>query len=304
MPVTPTYPGVYIQEIPSGVHTIAGVATSIAAFIDFFTQGPMNEATQILSFADFERAFGGLNALSEASYGIQQFFLNGGSEAWVVRAASSDGANVPTAAAVAISDAISGAAALTVTAISAGAWGNRLRASIDTNVPTAGQFNLKISQYQTQGSVSVLVNQEVFRNLSMTATDPNFVETIVNDPNSGSAFARVKANTAARPLGNGLLSGAIGTPATITVPASPTISATIGGASFAAIPFPLAAGTYTLAELAPALANAIRAGLPTNTAFSGAVWIWSALTGSGFLQVREIRLTLSALAGTWRLSWI
>ena len=34
MPVTPTYPGVYIQEIPSGVHTIAGVATSIAAFID------------------------------------------------------------------------------------------------------------------------------------------------------------------------------------------------------------------------------------------------------------------------------
>jgi uncharacterized protein len=271
MPVTPTYPGVYIQEIPSGVHTIAGVATSIAAFIDFFTQGPMNEATQILSFADFERAFGGLNALSEASYGIQQFFLNGGSEAWVVRAASSDGANVPTAAAVAISDAISGAAALTVTAISAGAWGNRLRASIDTNVPTAGQFNLKISQYQTQGSVSVLVNQEVFRNLSMTATDPNFVETIVNDPNSGSAFARVKANTAARPLGNGLLSGAIGTPATITVPASPTISATIGGASFAAIPFPLAAGTYTLAELAPALANAIRAGLPTNTAFSGAV---------------------------------
>jgi phage tail sheath protein FI len=243
MPVTPTYPGVYIQEIPSGVHTIAGVATSIAAFIDFFTQGPMNEATQILSFADFERAFGGLNALSEASYGIQQFFVNGGSEAWVVRAASSDGANVPTAAAVAISDAISGAAALTVTAISAGAWGNRLRASVDTNVPTAGQFNLKISQYQTQGSVSVLVNQEVFRNLSMTATDPNFVETIVNDPNSGSAFARVKANTAARPLGNGLLSGAIGTPATSPVPARPTLSATLGGASFAASPFPRAAGT-------------------------------------------------------------
>lgn len=270
MPVTPTYPGVYIQEIPSGVHTISGVATSIAAFIDFFTQGPMNEATQVLSFADFERAFGGLNALSEASYGIQQFFLNGGSEAWVVRAASSDGTNVPTAAAVAISDAISGAAALTVTAISAGTWGNSLRVSIDTNVPTAGQFNLKISQYQTQGSVSVLVNQEVFRNLSMTATDPNFVETIVNDPNSGSALAQVKANTAARPLGNGFLSGAIATPATITVPASPTISATIGGANFAAIPFPLPAGTYTLAEIAPALANAIRAGLPTNTAFSGA----------------------------------
>ncbi len=31
-----SYPGVYIEEIPSGAHTIAGVATSIAAFIAFF----------------------------------------------------------------------------------------------------------------------------------------------------------------------------------------------------------------------------------------------------------------------------
>ena len=33
MPVTPTYPGVYIQELTSPVHTITGVATSIAAFV-------------------------------------------------------------------------------------------------------------------------------------------------------------------------------------------------------------------------------------------------------------------------------
>ena len=33
MPTTLTYPGVYFEEIPSGVRTIAGVATSIAAFI-------------------------------------------------------------------------------------------------------------------------------------------------------------------------------------------------------------------------------------------------------------------------------
>ena len=48
MPVTPTYPGVYIEEIPSGVHTITGVATSIAAFVDFFTWGQMNQAVQPL----------------------------------------------------------------------------------------------------------------------------------------------------------------------------------------------------------------------------------------------------------------
>ena len=39
MPVNVSYPGVYIEEIPSGVHTITGVATSIAAFIDAFARG-------------------------------------------------------------------------------------------------------------------------------------------------------------------------------------------------------------------------------------------------------------------------
>ena len=33
MPISVTYPGVYIEEIPSGVQTITGVATSIAAFV-------------------------------------------------------------------------------------------------------------------------------------------------------------------------------------------------------------------------------------------------------------------------------
>ena len=39
MPVTPTYPGVYVVEIPSGVRTITGVATSVAAFVDYFRRG-------------------------------------------------------------------------------------------------------------------------------------------------------------------------------------------------------------------------------------------------------------------------
>src|ERR1051326_2261835 len=93
MPAALSYPGVYIEEIPSGVRTITGVATSIGAFVDFFAQGPMNEATRILSFADFERQFGGLDNRSEASYAIQQFFLNGGSEAYVVRTTSTTAAN-------------------------------------------------------------------------------------------------------------------------------------------------------------------------------------------------------------------
>ena len=47
-----SYPGVYVVERPSGVRTITGVATSIAAFVDAFPRGPLNEAVQCFSFAD------------------------------------------------------------------------------------------------------------------------------------------------------------------------------------------------------------------------------------------------------------
>src|SRR3954451_23818320 len=88
MPVTTTFPGVYVEEVPSGVRTIVGVATSVAAFVGYFRRGPLNTAVQIFSPADFDRQFGGLDAGSNASYAVQSFFLNGGSEAWVVRTAA------------------------------------------------------------------------------------------------------------------------------------------------------------------------------------------------------------------------
>jgi phage tail sheath protein FI len=78
-------PGVYIEEVPFKSHPIEGVPTSTAAFIDFFEQGPIGKAVKIDCYADFEREFGGLNPRSEASYGIRQYYLNGGRVAWVVR---------------------------------------------------------------------------------------------------------------------------------------------------------------------------------------------------------------------------
>lgn len=42
MPVTLSYPGVYIEEVPSGVRTITGVATSITAFIGRALRGPVD----------------------------------------------------------------------------------------------------------------------------------------------------------------------------------------------------------------------------------------------------------------------
>src|SRR6188472_910437 len=85
MPVQYTYPGVYVEEISSGVRTITGVATSIAAFIGRARRGPVDTAVTITSFADFERRFGGHWSPSPMSIAVRDFYTNGGSQAVIVR---------------------------------------------------------------------------------------------------------------------------------------------------------------------------------------------------------------------------
>lgn len=82
-----SYPGVYIQEVPSSVHSIAGVATSIGAFVGWAPQGPTTEAVLVESFMDFQRQFGGLDSRSLLGYAVSHFFSNGGQQAYVVRLA-------------------------------------------------------------------------------------------------------------------------------------------------------------------------------------------------------------------------
>jgi phage tail sheath protein FI len=184
MPVRPTFPGVYIEEVPSGVRTIVGVATSVGAFIDYFARGPMDRAVQIFSFADFEREFGGLDLDSEASYSIQQFFLNGGSEAFVVRT----GVGFQTASINLLDDlgalSMSPEAGQLIKGVSVpdpGAWGNFVRMDVDydTTDPT-NLFNLTVSEISPVGTQPVL-RTETFRNLTMTAGLPNSVRDVVNE---------------------------------------------------------------------------------------------------------------------------
>jgi phage tail sheath protein FI len=80
MPVTLSYPGVYVEEVASGVRTIAGIATSVTAFLGRTARGPVNEPVTIFSFGDFERIFGGLHADSTMSYAVRDFFVNGGGQ--------------------------------------------------------------------------------------------------------------------------------------------------------------------------------------------------------------------------------
>lgn len=80
-----TYPGVYIEELSSGVHTITGVATSIAAFVGWAPQGPVTQATLVESWPEYETLFGGLDSRSMLGYAVNQFFANGGQQAYIVR---------------------------------------------------------------------------------------------------------------------------------------------------------------------------------------------------------------------------
>src|SRR5271166_2587903 len=116
--VTLTYPGVYIEELSSGVHTITGVATSIAAFVGWANQGPTNQATLVESWQDYANQFGGLNTLSNLGYAVNQFFAYGGQQAYIVRLAWTD--------AKAASLSIAG---IIFSANSVGAWGNFLAVS-------------------------------------------------------------------------------------------------------------------------------------------------------------------------------
>src|SRR5262245_3254508 len=134
MPVVPalSYPGVYIQEIPSEVRTITGVATSITAFIGRALSGPV----RVQSFGEFERTFGGLWAESTLGYAVVQFFLNGGGDALVVRVASP----FPKPATLTIS-------ALKLVAADPGAQGNSLKAKIeDASNGDDNQCKLTISK--------------------------------------------------------------------------------------------------------------------------------------------------------------
>ena len=123
MPSEATYPGVYSEEIASGVRTITGVPTSITAFIGRALRGPANEPAAINSFADFTRLFGGLDFNFPMGYAVQDFFANGGSQAIIVRLEKKS--------------ARAKNKIIRLAAASPGAWGNALVYAVDSKNITA-----------------------------------------------------------------------------------------------------------------------------------------------------------------------
>jgi len=99
MTVQVSYPGVYLEELPSSTQVVTGVSTSSTAFVDYFARGPVTvvlssgddppsfqaPAYQINNWSDFQRLYGGLDQQSDSTYRLMQYFLNGGQVAVIVR---------------------------------------------------------------------------------------------------------------------------------------------------------------------------------------------------------------------------
>lgn len=173
-----SYPGVYIQEIPSGVRTIVGVDTSIAAFVGYTQRGPTNKAVEIFNFGDYERQFGGLHTDSDVSYAVQHYFLNGGARAWIVRVAAG-----AAAAAVRLENDVDGApvVVLDASARSEGLWGNYLRLEVDYDTSNpASLFNIRVIELVETNGVLQPARTEIHRNLSMNRFSGNFAINAIN----------------------------------------------------------------------------------------------------------------------------
>ncbi|MEV7866246.1 phage tail sheath C-terminal domain-containing protein [Streptomyces sp. NPDC088124] len=196
MPSHMGYPGVYIEELPSSVRTIASVTTSVTAFVGHTRRGPLHQPVRVTSFADFERRFGGLTSRSAVGHAVHQFFGNGGTVAVIVRVAKA-GTGKEACVTLNSTEGKSECPVLEVHAKEPGGWGSRLRVAVDHDTPTPDRtFNLQV--LDARGGA-----RESFTGLSMDPGHGRFVETVVN---SGSALVRVKAVDRDRPDPSGTVS--------------------------------------------------------------------------------------------------
>src|SRR5215207_1002106 len=120
MPVNLSDPGVYVQEIASGVRTVAGVPTSVAAFVGRASRGPVNAPTPCFNFGEFTRRFGGLWSNAPLSYAVDDFYANGGGQTEIVRLFRANADDDDGIALLAVGG-------LALRAASPGSWGNKLK---------------------------------------------------------------------------------------------------------------------------------------------------------------------------------
>ncbi|MHA6534209.1 phage tail sheath family protein [Paenibacillus sp. BAC0078] len=180
-------PGVYVEEVSSGVKPIAGVGTSVGAFVGIAEKGVIGKAVLVTNWSQFVNEFGQFIPNGYLAYAVYNFFAEGGTSCYVVRAAAKD--IQPASLTIRDTDNLD---LFKVVARSEGNWGNRISVKISQS-SNKQQFGFKMvvqylldsefdDEYTGEDEDGKIV--EVFDNMLLI----NFEEKI----NQVSAFVKVK----------------------------------------------------------------------------------------------------------------
>ena len=181
-------PGVYVEEVSSGIKPIEGVGTSTGAFIGIAQRGPIGKPRLITNWTQFTATFGGFVDNGYLAYAVYQFFSEGGTRCYVIRAAKGSATALKKAETAAIGSLI-------VRANSEGTWGNALSAVVADETALPGG-SVRVDYFKLsvvyQGTVV-----EAFDNVTLDETRPDHVLKRVD-----SKWVEVVDSGATRP-GNG-----------------------------------------------------------------------------------------------------
>ncbi|MEA2721879.1 MAG: uncharacterized protein QOJ39_3743 [Candidatus Eremiobacteraeota bacterium] len=197
------HPGVYVQEVSSGLQPIQGVSTSTAAFIGVTDKGPIpgtklpaGRAAQpglVTSMSDYLRRYGGFRTDSFLTYAVQAFYQNGGKRLYIVRVAKN-------AKAAALGSSLSPispptpADALPISAASEGLWGNNIWISFSASsggAPNTFRLNVMYGTTDAEAKQNVVESYDNVTVASASPADPlpsNYVGTVVNSRSEYIAF--------------------------------------------------------------------------------------------------------------------
>ena len=268
-----SYPGVYVEEVSSGVRPIAAASTSTPAFVGLAEMGPDDVARRITSWTEFQKYYGTYINDGYLAHSVFQFFNNGGSLCYIVRITRSDAvtANVT----VENRAPTTPANGVIFSAKNKGAWGNYLFLQIEDGSQDAGN-TFKIS-IRRQTVVDVVPEDflniaplEVHDNLSMDPDSPKFVITVLS---KSSDFINTTVDAANVHLQAGIHRGDI-----IPSPSPPTlptlelgenrnfqINVDNDGFQLVALPDTVAGPGTVLADIATEITNAVQALTPLKT---------------------------------------
>jgi Bacteriophage tail sheath protein len=179
--MTTSYPGVYMQEVSSGVRPIQAASTSTAAFLGEAARGPIGVPVRVVNFTEFQATFGGFLEQTFLAHAVFQFFNNGGSQCYVVRVAR----NPVSASATIVHEGDTPHESVKITASTPGTWGNDLEVEVaDSAKDPDNCFDLVV--YLTSSGRRQQV--ERLSDLSMDPDSASFVTTVAR---TGSRYLTV-----------------------------------------------------------------------------------------------------------------